>query len=123
MASVFAHQGGEILSLVETHGAVTEYIYVVPGGKKWTLLTAYIERDVNATLDLFIRDPNLQVLWQITQLAAGVTNPFLPSDLPQIDEREVWCGKLLQLGGFFQVRIVWGVAQTTPVTRLMVLEE
>jgi len=122
MSEIFARKGGRILSNSVTHGAIANYTYTVPRGKKWLILGLYVERDVNAALDLAFRDINNEILFEITQIAAGVTNLYIPRDLPQLDEREYFYGKLLNLGGAYDVLITWGVAQATPITRLWVWE-
>lgn len=123
MRSIFTKKGG-IVKEKETrvHGAIATYAYIVPDGKKWELYGLYIERDVNATLDV---DINLvtgnRYLWRMTQIGAGVTNIFLPVDIAGANERDFWMSHPL-LGSGYEITITWGAPQTTPETRLWVLE-
>jgi hypothetical protein len=115
-------KGGIVKYETLVHGAISTYAYIVPNGKTWEVMGLWIERDVNATLDLMY---NLiggsKALFSITQIAAGVTDIEVPSDLPTESEREFINSRPTLVHGM-EITITWGAAQTTPETRIWYVE-
>lgn len=120
MSSVFTHQGGKVLANIVVSGAVAVVTYSVPRGKKWTIFQGYAERDVNATLILDIIDAAFEPVWESATEAAGVTNLHF-SELADADDVTFLLSHPILAGGW-HFRMRYGAAQTTPVTRLWVLE-
>lgn len=112
---------GDILSNNETLGAVDTHDFEVPLGRKWLLILGRAERDVNATFDLdFIDSDGATVMHHVSQIVAGVSQVEIPVALTAQEQR-MWALGII-LGGGQIVRYTWGVAQTTPVVLLQVLE-
>jgi len=64
----------EIVTNVETLGAVATKTWTVTANKRWLVYGGYAERDVNATLDLKVTDASDKTMDIMPQIAAGVTN-------------------------------------------------
>ena len=119
MSVIYRHEGGKVISHHSERGASTTMMFNVPTGKKWELIAGYAERDVNATFDLELQDEDDEVIWAITQIAAGVSNLFIPRDIGEA-ERQIW--RRLILGPSWRILYEWGVAQTSPEVACWVVE-
>jgi len=122
MGIVHTMQGGEVKNNFATLGAVSTYTFTVPEGRKWHVLCGYAERDVNATFRWDVNDADGNSAFALgSTIGAGVSNIWIPTTMTAND-REVWTGQPLILGGGWTFVYTWGVAQTTPEVSLWVLE-
>lgn len=118
MTFSFTFPGGKLVDNVETLGAVATKTWVVPAKKRWLVIGGYMERDANATADLYITDAADDVVMICAQIAAGVTNIGFGNFAT--DAEFAFNPFILDAG--YKIVITWGAAQTTPEISLLVLE-
>jgi len=120
---MFDPRQGRVVSNWETLGAVATKAFTVPAGKIWEFMGfGYVERDVNATLNIKITDGTNDICFIIAQIAAGVTNISLPEDLATGDKQAWMILKSILLPAGWTITVMWGVAQTTPEVAMVVRE-
>jgi len=107
----------EIVTNVETLGAVATKTWTVTANKRWLIVGGYAERDANGTLDLKVTDAADKTVMIFDQIAAGVTNIGFGNF-----DTDGWSFKPFWLDAGMKVVLTWGVAQTTPEVALLVLQ-
>jgi len=107
----------EIVTNVETLGAVATKTWTVTTLKRWLIIGGYAERDANATLDLKITDASDKTIMIFDQIAAGVTNIGFGCF-----DTDGWSFEPFPLDEGMKIVLTWGAAQTTPEVALLVLQ-
>ena len=108
----------EIVTNVETLGAVATKTWTVTANKRWIIYGGYAERDVAATLDLKVTDSADVTIHLMPQIAAGVTN----IGFGNFASDSTWHFEPFPLDAGMKVVLTWGVAQTTPEVALLVVQ-
>lgn len=120
--TVFAFPAGKMVSNRATLGAVATFSFTVPAGKRWVVLGyGSFERDVNADFKLEIKDSGGNAVFTTDSVVAGVSMVYLPTTFAASTyTSNIFKGLVLDAG--WNITATWGVAQTTPVVALPVLE-
>ena len=108
----------EIVTNVETLGAVATKTWTVPANKRWIVFGGYAERDVAATLDLKVTDSADKTIKIMPQIAAGVTN----IGFGNFATDTTWHFEPFPLDEGMKIVLTWGAGQTTPEIALLVLQ-
>lgn len=121
MSGIIVEHGvpaGRILGNPLTHGAISDYAYVVPAGKRWLVFGGYVERDTSATLAIELMDATPTKIVDLHYVGAGTDN----ESWGVIGKDETRLFQAFPLEEGWRIQITWGAAQTTPETTLLVLE-
>lgn len=112
-------QGGKLVFYYAAQGAIDDKQIRPGAGKKWKVLSLYVERDQSATLDLVYRSGSDEIE-VITQIAAGTTNLTFPQDLTGVGDIAAWNAMIATQSVFLFIK--FGATQTTPEIGYVVLE-
>jgi len=113
--------GGKCVDNYEVLGAVATKSFVVPSGKKWLVLSGYVERDASGTLAIGSYTDADKLMLQLMVAGAGTSNvSWAPSATGGNGSTVIPCIVILKAGQY--IKYTWGVAQTTPEVTLNVLE-